>query len=217
VIKVKGKILNIGNYTWEKLGLELIVVFLGVTSGFLLNNWRTHEQEKELEQKYISGFSDDVTFNIKELRNAVKWDSVWLACANPLLLSIRGGTISLDSSLAAMKLILRLDRIDLHTGTYEDITNSGNLNIINDFNLKSLIIDYHIAVQGLGFMDDYFSKYFSDFVMPFIFSECNVLTQQFKDPEIIKSTRFSNVIAGYYSMIQQRRAAFSGLLLRAVH
>lgn len=38
--KLSYKFLKPNNYNWQKLSLELIVVFLGVTAGFLLNNWR---------------------------------------------------------------------------------------------------------------------------------------------------------------------------------
>jgi len=36
---VKNTIRKIKNYEWGKLFFELIIVFLGVAAGFVLNNW----------------------------------------------------------------------------------------------------------------------------------------------------------------------------------
>ncbi len=211
--KNKRKIWKLKNYDWGRLGLELFVVFLGVSSGFILNNWRMQERENLHEQKYLMSFSNDLNLNITALENAIESDSLWMDRANPLLLSIQNKNISIDSAEVTMILILAVNKMEIHTGTYEDMTNSGNLNIIDDFNLKSQIVDYHIEIKGVGFLNDFFDTYFSDFVMPFIFSEFNVLNLEFDDPEVINTIRFTNVVAGYYSMVQQRIAAYKGLLI----
>jgi hypothetical protein len=102
-----------------------------------------------------------------------------------------------------------------HEGTYEDITNSGNLNIIRSFELKSQIVDYHIAIKGARFVDDYFYRYFNDFVMPFIISNFDVLSAQFVDDTSYKTIEFSNAFVGYYAMVQQRNNAYKDLLIKS--
>jgi len=199
-------------YNRSKLLLELIVVFLGVSSGFILNNWRTQQRDKELEVKYIAGFIQDMNDNIPEVESILESDSIWLERATPMLLAIRNKSLQKDSAEAAIAMIIGVQKLNLNTGTYRDITNSGNLNLIRDFVLKRQIIDYHLALEGATFLDNYFYTYFSDLVMPFIFSEYSVLTQEFKDLEIIRTIEFSNVFAGYFSLVQQRVAEYKTLL-----
>ena len=199
-------------YEWEKLFFELIMVFLGVTAGFVLNNWRIEQDERKLEQKYLDSFLQDVKADIPVLENAIQTDSLWLASAKPLLNSIINKNIKIDSAEAMIKMIVRISRIDANSSTYEEISNSGNLNSITNFELKTQIVDYYLALGGVGFIDDYFHKYFSDFVMPFILTEYSVLTEEFNDKNIVNSVRFSNVVAGYYSLVQQRIDAYKSLL-----
>ena len=92
---------------------------------------------------------------------------------------------------------------------------SGNLNIINDFNLKGMIVDYYSEITGVVFLEEYFYSYFRDLIMPFIFSEYNVLKEELNNPEIINSVQFVNAFTGYFSMIQQRVAAYNALLNKA--
>jgi len=199
-------------YNWGKLGLELLVVFLGVTSGFLLNSWREKNQQEELKQKYILGFIQDVDDNIEELKAFKEKDSLWMVSAKDNLLALKENTLTKDSANLMMSKIVRISKMVPHVGTYEDVTNSGNLNIFDDYSLKSQIVDYQISINGVGFVDDYFYKYFNSYVMPFVFKNFNILIGQFNDIQVIKSYEFSNVFVGYYSMIQQRKAAYDDLL-----
>ena len=208
----KIKLEKIKNYHWSKLVLELVVVFLGVTAGFLLNNWQNQRQTFILEKKYLHGFLQDINSNIAELDRAIKTDSLWMKSARPKLLVMKTRTLKPDTANALFKMIVNISRADIQTGTYEDIINSGNLNIINDYKLKKRIVEYHVAVSGVKFIEDYFYRYFNQFVMPFIFSNYNVLKENFDNPEIIKTSKFSNVITEYYSMVQQQMVSYKGLL-----
>ena len=203
---------KIKNYEWGKLFFELIVVFLGVTAGFILNNWRIEQDERRIEEKYLTSFLQDIELDIPQLESAIVTDSVWLAQAKPMLNSIINKSIKLDSARAMIKMIVKISRLDANKSTFEEISNSGNLNILTDFELKSQIVKYYLDLGGVEFIDEYFNKYFSDFVMPFILSEYSVLTGEFNNKSVVNSVRFSNVVAGYYSMVQQRVAAYESLL-----
>ena len=208
----KLKLQKIREYDWRKLFFELIVVFLGVTAGFLLNNWQLEKQDQRLEKKYIAGFHQDAISNIAELEQLIVDDSLWLDQVKSKLVSIQASEISPDSANAVLIRIVSISKVDLQTSTYEDITNSGKLNIISDYNIRQQIVDYHVALAGVKFIDDYFLKYFSDFVMPFIYNHFSVLNGRLVDPEMRKTTQFENVVAGYFSMVQQRKLAYEKLL-----
>lgn len=215
MVKMNNSERKISNYNWEKLGLELLVVFLGITAGFILNNWRQRQQNEKLEQKYIEGFIQDVSENIKELEKSVSLDSMWMLHAKPLLKEMKDRTITTDSALAAMKLISSMTTWDAHTVTYEDITNSGHLNLIGNFGLKNRIVDYYGDIQGAKHLDDNFYNYDENYIMPFIMNQYSILRQQLSDPGIMKTVHFSNIFAGYYVMIMQQRKSYSKLLAKS--
>lgn len=206
------KSLKIKKYDWQKLLLELVVVFLGVTAGFLLNNWQNQKQTSSLENKYLNGFLQDANANISELNNAVKADSLWLHNVKPKLLDLRNGKLKPDSANGLFKMIVNISKADIKTGTYDAIVSSGNMNIISNYVIKKQIVDYSSSISGTRYIEDYFYQYFNEFVMPFVFSNYNILKGAFDNPGIIKTTKFSNVVTGYYSMVQQRLASYKKLL-----
>jgi len=213
--KQKSNSSKLDNIPWKKLFFELIVVFLGVTAGFLLNDWQLQSKDSLLEQKYKSDFLKEVNTNITILNSAIESDSLWLNDAEPKLLEIEKGTISIDSANSIIKQIIQISRVTLHTSTYENITNSGNFNLLEDYNLRKQIVDYHIAISGVGFIDDYFYQYFNNFVMPFVFKKFRVLKSELDNPTTIKTNQFENVITGYYSIVQQRKIAYEDLLQKS--
>lgn len=206
------RISNKSKFGWDYLALELMVVFLGVTAGFLLNNWRTTQQEHKMEGKYLEGFRQDMAENISELEKFIEKDSLWLVRCKPLLEQTALKSLPADSASAVIKLILKVELIDYRTGTYEDITNSGNLNLINAFETRSRIIDFYLELKGVKLIDEYFYKYVSETVVPFSFETFDILSGKFTKPNITSTIQFSNIFAGYYSLVQQRFAAYKKLL-----
>jgi len=213
--KIRYWKLSLKNYNWCKLGLELLVVFLGVTAGFILNNWNLQRQEIKNENKYLQGFMNDVNNNIIELENYLNSDVLWFNDANFILTNLENGNIQIDSAKVAIDLISKIERIRIHTDTYENIINSDNLNIIGDFNLRNQIINYHKTIKSVGLFDDFFYKYYNDFIMPIIFSEYNILNRTFNNPDIIKTTKLSNAFDYYYSMMKQQKEAYKELLTKS--
>ena len=203
------------NYDWKRLFFELIVVFLGVMAAFLLNNWQAERKEDELEQKYLEDFIQDLDYNITALKKSIEADSASIARMKSALVSIRERKISVDSANALIKKIVLFYRTDFKTSAYENITNSGKLNIIKDFTLRKQIVDYHISISEAKFIDNYFYQYFNDFVMPFIFSNFSILKGKMNNPEVRKTDYFANIVAGYFSMIKQRKVAYEDLLLQS--
>ena len=194
--------------------MELLVVFLGVTAGFLLNNWREQQQEKKLEKKYLIRFLEDINSNIADLEKSIASDSLWLSQAKPILLSMKDHTLP-DSTKKPVRMIQRVSRLDLQTSTYEDITNSGNLNLIRDFELKRKLTQYQAAIEGTRFVEESFYSYFSSFVMPFLMKNYDFLGDRFTEKKSITSPQFSNIFTGYYSLVVQRRETYRELLKKS--
>jgi len=214
--KFRFKKIDFKNYNWGKLGLELLVVFLGVTGGFVLNNWREEQQQLRTEQNYLQGFVQDVSDNMSELKRLTEADSLWLEGASIKAKALRDHELHVDSADVLMKSIISIYKFEPHTGTYTDITNSGNLNLIRNLELRTKIVDYQQSVEGVEFVDSHFYQFFNDYITPFVFEEFDVLNGKFLDEEVYGSIKFKNIFAGYLAMVQQRRMAYIDLLDKSV-
>ena len=200
------------NISLKKLFLELLVVFLGVTAGFVLQNRKEIAANKEMEVKYLQDFYSDVNMDITELRTSITNDSLWLKRNEYALLNIFLDSLSLDSANSLVIQMSRFSEFTNHINTYTNISNSGNLNLITDYELKRTIVEYYKTIEDFKLLEDYFKSFSSDTFMPFIINDFDMFNQKLVNPEIRNSTKFTNVFAIYYSLTQQRLEGYKNLL-----
>lgn len=200
------------DYYWGRLSLELIVVFLGVTAGFLLNNWRTNVHDRSLETNYKTSFLSEVNGNIKVIEGAIKQDSLLLARAKPLNRMIQQEILCADSSETIIQIIAGFNNIILNSNTYENITNSGSFNLIKDFELRERIVRHYTDIKGISTLNEYLFAFYNDFTMPFIMNEISFNDNTFINPKILQSHKFSNNFTLHYTSINQRYNHYKNFL-----
>lgn len=199
---------------WQQLILELLVVFLGVSAGFLLNNWRMAQAEKGLEKEYMAAFREDIRLNMIELQTGIAFDSTWLSDMQPIVADMATDQLLLDSATANVPRLLNLSRPALYTSTYEAIIGSGSLDIIKDFQLKSDLAQYHSDIEDLYSIAAYHLRYFQELIMPYIFDHYNLATRE-ADEGFEESAQLSNSYVGFYSLVTQQLTAKRALLAKS--
>lgn len=202
-------------YNWGKLSLELIVVFLGVTAGFLLNNWRSNAHDRSLEMNYKISFLSEINSNTETIKNSINQDSVWIARATPILEMIQRKSLTTDSAKTVIALISNFNRAILSSNTYENITNSGSFNLIRDFELRENLVSYYSDMVGVATLNDYLFTFYNGFIMPYIMKEISLVNNQFNSPKCLRTATFSNIFSLQYYSVYQRHAAYKDFLQRS--
>lgn len=199
------------NVNWKHLTLELFVVFLGVTAGFILNNWRGNINERKQEHQYLQGFMEDIQSNRESLAESIEMDSLWLKRARPLITLMIENKFHADSSNTIMELLSTYTRFGARIGTWEAILNSGNLNLISDFQLKKQIVDYHMSIETVEFIDDYLFDVFDRNLNTYLISEYSFINNQIINLGIGITPEFANIFAVYFSLLQQRYGSYKSI------
>ena len=212
VTKKKRTKSNLKIHNWGKLSLELIVVFLGVTAGFLLNNWRMNVHDKQLEKSYLAGLVDDATQNQINIQSSITLDSLWLSRATPLLGVFAQGNFPTDSAKSAIELIIIFHRFEASTNTYQNIINSGNMNIIKNFDFKRQIVDYQDAITGLNALDEIYYTFYKDYSIPLVIKEFNLASGTLIGKSISNPAMLSNIFSLQYWMVLERNKHYKNLL-----
>ena len=96
--------------------------------------------------------------------------------------------------------------------TYENILNSGNLNLIKDYDLKQKIVEYHRDIENFQLLETYFHDYFSETFMPFLMINYDLFSQKLTISNTHNSILFKNIFGTHFSLTQQRHEGYKGLL-----
>ncbi len=191
--------------SWTYYFLELLVVFIGVTAGFLLNNWREDNAELRLEKKYLESFYADVkadAFDLDSLiyRSQKKADTMIGILRKSALI---GEPLSEDLAKTLVKEMMYLEWFTPANDTYEDIKNSGNLNLISNYKLKEKISSYYSFQNQVASVEQYYIKHMDAYVFPVLYKTYHLLNHEFISQDSYQSLEFTNMFLGALALLQQ--------------
>ncbi len=127
---------------WTAIGLDFLIVVIGVFVGLQVNNWNEARQDRVRERAYIERLSIDMENSLEDRRADAKWDEERLRTQRVVLTALR----SRDLAPA--------DRVDFDTGlllfgymseprvrwaTVNELQSSGATTIIRDVSLRDAI------------------------------------------------------------------------------
>ena len=118
---------------WLRLILELIVVFIGVSAGFLFDNFREDQSNRKMEDKYLESFYNNVVADSVEIQSMILSNQNNIDISARSVASMQAGTITNDSALVVLGVMVTYNSLNLENATYESVVNSGNLGLIRDF------------------------------------------------------------------------------------
>jgi len=200
---------------WGRYILELFVVFLGVSTSFVLQNVRENNVERDMEMKYIEGFIEDVNENIDMLEEQISTDSSWIANNEYATSEVFNETLSLDSACSVFQGMATFSKFTQQNSTYSNIVNSGNLSLIKEYNLRQEIISFHKDLTDIELLEDYFHNHSQTNFIPYLISHFDVFDKKLTDSKNYITTEFKNLFGIHYSYSTQRLEEYRNLLEQA--
>lgn len=138
---------------FKKYLFEFLVIVTGVTTSFLVEEWREHRDEREREHVYISQLLDDVSDFKRGLHNI----DVQIKLGLNHISKVRNYKIAdRDSLLWYACSVYYLHNTNLKLGTFETLKSTGDIRLIGDKKLIQSIYrfigryDYSVKVFDAG-------------------------------------------------------------------
>lgn len=154
---------------WRYALGELLIVICGISIAFALNNWAQGRQEKQLALTYLENIEQDIVAdlaaldeNIEQLQSISKTIDGYI----PHLFRQLPGRDSIPSHI--FRDMHQYVNFFPHRATYESMLHSGDLKLIQDFDLKNQIVEHYNSYEKLfealerheSFAKQYSAEYF---------------------------------------------------------
>ena len=198
--KIKLKL----NIDWKSKFIDLLIVIIGITIAFQLNNLNESNKSVAKEKDYLESFYEENIKNEKNLSSALEFSITTkkdIDTLKQILLSKNYEDIRITNLSASM-----MAMSDFHPSltTMENITASGEFELIRDIEFRKSIIDtynsYNTTSQFEVLLTDYTSQYLTPFFFDNVrFSDFTPLAENF-----IEKPRFENIVLGYDALISQK-------------
>ena len=135
---------------FKKYALDFIVVFLGISVSFGLNNLNEKRKDRVSEKNYYENLLEDARQDLSNLENQIMVCKQRLDASNEILILVQNNSsikeIVSNSFNAIRQMSNHFKPID---ATYEDLKSSGNLKLIQDNSLKNEILNYYSYLTGV--------------------------------------------------------------------
>lgn len=174
--KKKNRVMHLLGEMWPAYLIEVVVIIVGISITLVLEEWRDKSKEGELEKVYLSNLAGDIEADLQSLHYAASNTDTLMAAGeeireferDPEGHALTGFRLNQD----VRKLLDRPNFLS-NDATFSDLKSSGNLHLVKDITLKSLLFSYYSKAENIHRIQDaeqaatinliagYFLKWFS--------------------------------------------------------
>ncbi len=192
--------------SWRAYLVELSIVFIGLSGALFLDSWRNQKQDISQRQKYLTGVSADLNS-----------DLAWFTQTTQLAQSARNQLDDLIQQLGQpesppytpqqifQKLapVAYIYEFTPNTTTYEMMKYSGQLDLIDDYDLRARLVAYHLDMNNVALSQNVLKEITLSYALPFLFEHTDLGNGTMNDATILASPYFKNFIIGYKISLDQ--------------
>jgi len=193
---------------WKNYFIELLVVIVGITAAFALNNWQENRKNSQKEALYIQSLIEDIESDIKALEAAAKLVSDNLRAVKRLDYLIRHERLTHDSTGSYAANMFIVAKFAPQNMTYESLKSAGSIELIRSFELKKQISALYNFYDEIATVGKVFNDFLNQYIIPFFYEHVDFRTLGAMDPRLLRMTKFSNIVVGYLAVADQEKRAY---------
>ena len=151
---------------WVEYILEFLMIFFAVFLGFLAENFREHQVEKERERQYVLSLVQDLQEDTAILHsqisihktNIAQMDSFATILIDPAQIKKSANELYYFGRLAP-----RIRNFTENGRTYEQLKNSGNFRLIGDPEVSNKIMSYYLKLPHIRQLEGIYAGEFAEY------------------------------------------------------
>jgi hypothetical protein len=149
---------------WTAIGLDFVIVVVGVFLGIQVSNWNEAAASRRAESAYLSQLQGDLQRIEGEVRDQIEFEQFQGRLAGAVFDLVQHDRTADRSRRIGVALSALTQRRTLRTEspTFVDLQSSGNLEIISNPELRADMISYFFYTRRLEAVIDKNNAYFVD-------------------------------------------------------
>lgn len=187
---------------WRYAIGELLIITIGISIAFLLNNWAASANEKRLANEYLSNLKSDLHQDITLLDSNIAQLDERLGYFQALFPHLRAKLPGRDSM--AMRVFKYIDPVVFYPRrtTWQSLESSGDLKLIKDMDLKNRIIEHYQTYKRVEMENERHASFAEAYLAPYFMKEVNFSTLRAEDFPYLNDSYFRNLTYSLYGIYQ---------------
>ena len=137
---------SIRQQDWFAVGIEILVVMIGLLLAFQLDRWRDSIAERQREQTYVDRLSADVAADVPAIEYAVELQTMRLDFIELLMSVARNPMVATEQPITFLGAVSQAAYTYtpvLTSHTFENLRSTGDLRLILDETVKDEMFEYY--------------------------------------------------------------------------
>jgi hypothetical protein len=213
---------------WTAIGLDFIIVVVGVFVGVQVNSWWAGQSDERRETAYLAALKQDFSLVIAELEgDVVEYEEIAKAMTLLLEQSRKHAPDAAVATLnAAARRLISMEGTPIVSDTYSNLTGSGDLAIIKSQTVKNALSSFFAQAEIINLVGNTHEMQLVNVFQPYIVENLDYAGMLREDrdiapvagfdPDLILSVlptqKFRNVVAVKWDIVTDIR----GVILTAL-
>lgn len=201
--------------TYTAYFMELLVVVLGITIAFTLDNYASNSKLDREEKLYKEALISDLEKDIASLDSARE--------SSKKVIALTGELFNFMYTDAPVERYTRAHVTSTYTtpyfysnnGTYQSLINSGDLKVLSSFELRQeLVTLYNVHYVEVSRADEFIKDLVTVQVYPYILSEIafHPIEDRIIDSSPLKTNQAVNLLGSFYNLMSARNIEYGELI-----
>lgn len=198
---------------WGEHLVELLVVIIGISIAFAIENYSANRKEKGQELLHLKGIADDLQTDLRSFEENIGYNQNTLRFLKRFneLISARDRTHdSLNFLLLRAGWISNYDPRDI---SYQSLKSSGGLDKITNFELRrTLVYHYEQKLNQVAFLNGMHSRNLEQYVTPILLRYSDFTSRDRVDPSFYNTRENANVFSGLEGLLTNKIQEYEEVL-----
>ncbi len=168
---------HVRNQNWFAVGVDFVIVVIGVFIGIQVANWNDARVERESETKYLLALEQDMRESIAEVDDVVQQLRMHDQSRQSLYEYSLRENQELESSEVSRLIhngVWSFASVELRVTTFDTLRNSGRLGVLTDEDLVVALQDLAALIEEAEFEEKFEMHTLERFTDPFLYDHVNM-------------------------------------------
>ncbi len=196
---------------WRTHFIELLVVIIGISIAFALEGWSEKSKNKQLETNYLQSLKTDLLQDKDDMQVVID--------SSDVITRYIGETFQYLFTNREVEVFKRHHVTSTYTapyfypknGTYLSLVNSGNLNLIRNFEIKSSLADlYDVQYAEVARLDGVVKNLVDNMIYPYVIDNVrfSAMRDGVDDVSALKANKAVNLMGSYMNFLNTRKSGY---------
>ena len=187
------------NSFW-KYFFELLVVFLGVTAAFMLDQWAENRAESKRERQYLENIYNELEQDLEELQIVLAENEGLIKSINSLANKINKKLLTESDGADVITPLYNILEFRVKNYTWESLKGSSELNLFKNLQIKISLLKFYDSYKTPKLIEDIAKNYLKDYITPFAVKNIDLTTMKIINLDSVYSTNLNNIVQMVYSL-----------------